>query len=68
MVWFHIYRGPKCADEKYTTGKLPCGPSYHAAGDFTYGGFTDHNHTDGALLHNSNATGDGPATSLWNPN
>ena len=25
MVWFHIYRGPKCAAEKYADGKLPCG-------------------------------------------
>lgn len=66
IIWFHIYRGPRCADEKYTTGKLPCGPSYHAAGDFTYGGFTNRDHTEGALLHNSNAKGDGPATALWN--
>ena len=25
MVWFHIYRGPKCAPEKYADGKLPFG-------------------------------------------
>jgi hypothetical protein len=62
MIWFHLYRGPKCASEKYTTGKLPCGPSYHAAGDFTFGGFTDHDHTTGVLLH-----GDGQPTQLWNP-
>ena len=28
MVWFHIYKGPKCAPEKYADGKLPCGASY----------------------------------------
>jgi hypothetical protein len=67
MIWFHIYRGPKCASEKYTSGKLPCGASYHAAGDFTYGGFTDHEHTDGVLLHNTNTQGDGAETPLWNP-
>jgi hypothetical protein len=60
IVWFHIYRGPKCASEKYTTGKLPCGASYHAAGDYTLGGFTDHNHDDGVLLHDENHE-----THLW---
>jgi hypothetical protein len=34
-VWFHIYRGPKCAPEKYAPGEPPCGASYHAAGDYT---------------------------------
>lgn len=62
IVWFHIYRGSRCAVEKYTTGKLPCGPSYHAAGDFTLGGFTKRDRTEGALLH-----GDGQTTPIWNP-
>jgi len=40
IIWFHIYRGPKCASEKYA-GKLPCGPSYRASGEFTLGSFHD---------------------------
>ena len=51
MVWFHIYRGPKCASEKYTTGTLPCGPSYHAAGDYTLGSFSNKDRDDAVLLH-----------------
>lgn len=62
MIWFHIYRGAKCASEKYTTGKLPCGPSYHAAGDYTLGSFSNKNRDDGVLLH-----GDDKQTELWNP-
>lgn len=67
MVWFHIYRGPKCADEKYTDGKLPCGDHYNAAGDYTFGGGANHQWDDGALLHHS-ATGEDQQTELWNPN
>ena len=62
MVWFHIYRGAKCASEKYTTGTLPCGPSYHAAGDYTLGGFSNKDRDDAVLLH----AGD-KQTELWNP-
>ena len=62
MIWFHVYRGPKCADEKYTTGKLPCGPSYHAAGDYTLGSFSNKNRDDAVLLH-----ADDKQTQLWNP-
>jgi hypothetical protein len=62
IVWFHIYRGDKCASEKYTSTKLPCGASYHAAGEFTFGSFKDPNRTDGELLTNA----DHP-TALWNP-
>ena len=62
MIWFHIYRGPKCASEKYTTGALPCGPSYHAAGDYTLGSFSNKNHDDGVLLH-----AEDKQTELWNP-
>jgi hypothetical protein len=50
-IWFHLYRGPKCASEKYAAGQPPCGPSYHAAGDFTLGSFKNPNHTDAALFH-----------------
>ncbi len=63
MVWFHIYRGPKCAPEKYTDGKLPCGASYHAAGDYTFGGGPTHQWDDGVLLHDETHQ-----TELWNPN
>ena len=62
IVWFHIYRGPKCASEKYTSGKLPCGASYHAAGEFTLGSFSDSNRTDGELVVDENHS-----TPLWNP-
>ncbi len=61
-VWFHIYRGPKCAAEKYTKGKLPCEASYHGAGDFTFGSYTDPNWSDGILRHP-----DSTETKLWNP-
>lgn len=62
IVWFHIYRGPRCASEKYTSAKLPCGASYHAAGEFTLGSFSDPNHTDGELVIDENHS-----TPLWNP-
>lgn len=62
MIWFHIYRGAKCASEKYTTGTLPCGASYHAAGDYTLGSFSNKDHDDGVLLHDENHQ-----TELWNP-
>ena len=60
ILWFHIYRGSKCASEKYTDGKLPCGASYHAAGDFTFGSFTERDRTSGVLLH-----GEDQSTPLW---
>ena len=62
LMWFHIYRGPKCASEKYTSGALPCGASYHAAGEFTYGGFTNRERTAGTLLRDENHE-----TILWDP-
>jgi hypothetical protein len=66
MVWFHIYRGPKCAPEKYAPGAPPCGPSYHAAGDYTFGGGADHQWDDGVLLHHTEA-GEDHQTELWPP-
>jgi hypothetical protein len=63
MVWFHIYRGPKCAPEKYTDGKLPCGASYNASGDYSFGGGPNHQWDDGVPLH-----GEDHQTELWNPN
>jgi hypothetical protein len=62
MVWFHLYRGPKCAAEKYAPGAPPCGPSYHAAGDYTFGGGADHQWDDGVLLHDESHQ-----TELWPP-
>ncbi|WP_263375196.1 hypothetical protein [Granulicella aggregans] len=41
LVWFHIYRGTKCAAEKYADGALPCGNHYNGAGDYTYGGYAN---------------------------
>jgi hypothetical protein len=62
MMWFHIYRGSKCASEKYASGTLPCGGSYHAAGEYTLGGFTNRDHDDGLLRQ-----GEDRQTQLWNP-
>jgi hypothetical protein len=67
MVWFHIYRGSKCAPEKYADGKLPCGDRYNASGDYTFGGGPNHQWDDGALLHPTEAGGDNQ-TELWDPN
>jgi hypothetical protein len=61
IVFVHLYRGAKCASEKYAD-KLPCGGSYHAAGDFTLGSFANRDRTDGALLIDENHQ-----TELWNP-
>ena len=62
IVWFHIYRGTKCASEKYADGPPPCGGSYHGAGDYTYGSFTNRERDDGALLHDEDHE-----VQLWNP-
>jgi hypothetical protein len=60
-VWFHIYRGPKCAPEKYAPGNPPCGASYHAAGDYTLAR-TAHPTWDKGQLNHGEAQ-----TDLWNP-
>jgi hypothetical protein len=62
MVWFHIYRGSKCAPEKYTDRALPCGDHYNASGDYTFGGGPTHQWDDGVLLH-----GEDHQTELWPP-
>ncbi len=62
IVFIHIYRGIKCAAEKYAAGNPPCGGSYHAAGDYTLGSFKDPNRDDGVLLHDENHQ-----VELWNP-
>jgi hypothetical protein len=60
-VWFHIYRGPKCAAEKYASGQPPCGPSYHAAADYTFTPKTTPLWDQGQLNHGDTQT------DLWNP-
>jgi hypothetical protein len=61
-VWFHIYRGAKCAPEKYAPGNPPCGGSYHAAGDYSLDTHTPPPWDKGVLLHDP----DHP-TLLWDP-
>ena len=60
-TWFHIYRGTRCAAEKYASGKPPCGGSYHAAADYTFGTVGNPNWDQGTLLH------DEKETLLWDP-
>jgi len=60
-VWFHIYRGTKCAPEKYAPGEPPCGGSYHASGDYTFDTHTNPPWDKGVLLH------DERPTNLWDP-
>lgn len=62
LVWFHIYRGTKCASEKYADGPPPCGGSYHAAGDYTYGGYRNRETDNGSIFH-----GEDHETQLWDP-
>ena len=61
-VWFHVYRGPKCANEKFTKGNYPCGAKYNGAGDYTLGSYTNPLWDDGVLHH-----ADGTETKLWDP-
>jgi hypothetical protein len=61
-IWFHIYRGSQCASEKYASGPPPCGGSYHAAGDYTFGSYSSPEGDNGALLH-----GEDHETELWDP-
>jgi hypothetical protein len=62
IVWFHVYRGAKCASEKYTKGPYPCGASYHGAGDYTLGDYKNPQWDDAVLLH-----ANGAETHLWDP-
>ncbi len=64
-VWFHIYRGPRCAAEKYAAGPLPCGASYHAAGDYTLGSYANPLWDEAELLTHTNNTDQ--ETPLWDP-
>jgi hypothetical protein len=60
-VWFHIYRGAKCAPEKYAPGNPPCGGSYHAAGDYSLAPKMTPLWDKGQLNHGE------AQTDLWNP-
>ncbi len=62
VVWFHVYRGGKCASEKYAKGPLPCEASYHGAGDFTLGDYKNPRWDEGVLRHADNTE-----TRLWDP-
>jgi hypothetical protein len=62
IVWFHVYRGAKCASEKFTKGAYPCGASYHGAGDFTLGDYKNPNWNDAVLFR-----ADGAEVHLWDP-
>jgi hypothetical protein len=61
-IWFHIYRGTKCASEKYASGPPPCGGSYHAAGDYTFGSYASPEADNGSLLHDEDHE-----IPLWDP-
>lgn len=61
-VWFHIYRGTKCAPEKYAPGNPPCGAAYHAAADYTFD--TTPPWDKGVLYHSAD---DPHPTLLWDP-
>jgi hypothetical protein len=63
IVWIHVYRGPKCANEKFTTGKYPCGAKYNGAGDYTLGDYKNPL-WDNGVLHRA----DGKETQLWDSN
>ena len=55
-VAFHIYRGTKCAAEKYAPGEPPCGGSYHASGDYTLDSHTSPPWENGVILHGEDRT------------
>lgn len=55
-----IYRGKKCATEKYAPGAPPCGGSYHGAADYTMSKLPG-KVWDKGLLHRA----DGKDIELW---
>lgn len=66
-TWFHIYRGAKCATEKYASGNPPCGGSYHAAADYTFGTPGNPNWDQGTLLHDEKETLLWDSDALYSP-
>lgn len=60
---FNIYRGTKCAAERYADGPPPCGASYHAAGSYTVGTYGNPKWDSGSLVD-----ADGKMTQLWASN
>jgi hypothetical protein len=60
IVWIHVYRGPKCASEKYNKGPLPCEAAYHGTGDYTLGDYKNPQWDQG-VLHRAN----GAEIQLW---
>ena len=61
-VWFHIYRGTKCAPEKYAPGNPPCGASYHAAADYTLDTHSIPPWDKGVIMHGAD---DPHPSALW---
>jgi len=59
-IWFHVYRGSRCAAEKFIVGHLPCTAAYHGAGDYTLGAYKNPQWED-AVLHHP----DSSETHLW---
>jgi hypothetical protein len=61
-IGFDIYRGTKCAPEKYTDGALPCDASNHSAGEYTLGSFKNPL-WDNGVVRRANSS----ELQLWNP-
>jgi len=66
-LWFHLYRGSKCAPEKYAPGNPPCGASYHAAADYTFDTHSTPPWDKGVILHAAPTADDPHPTALWDP-
>ncbi|HEY0264612.1 MAG TPA: hypothetical protein VGC07_08815 [Granulicella sp.] len=60
-VNFHIYRGTKCATEKFVP-EVVCGGGYHASGDYTYTTVNKKPWDTGTLLHDEDHR-----VRLWDP-
>ena len=70
IVWFHVYRGSKCASEKFTKGAYPCGAKYNGAGDYTLGDYKNPTWDDAVVYSASarpNARANAAEIHLWNP-
>lgn len=60
---FLIYRGTKCAAERYADGPPPCGAAVHAAGSYNLGSYANPK-WDTASITDAN----GNMTTLWGSN